>query len=375
MTLEASAETENFARTLEDLSDEAEMADGKLSREKVDSLYLKRSIEPDDALRIERILKERGFVVQETPQREEDDTQSLYPVTYATAIDHLIASARKVKLLTADQEAAYGESIQKAGLFLKKPEAERSDIEKRVIAFGKRSFDDLVHHNIRLVTSFVFDPSYRYRHDIDDMVQMGLLGLMRAAERFDPTLGCRFSTYAMWWIRQSIHRGIANDGNTIRLPVHMIGHVTKFRRSLRALDLAVGISGSAIVRVAESLGWTKEYTARIAQISEMRTVSFETPIGEVDGTTWGEVIPDRLPGPEDIAVANDIARQVREMLDELPDERQRDIIKRRFGLDGPAETLESIGEHYSVTRERIRQIEAKALKRLRHRALHRRLNH
>jgi RNA polymerase primary sigma factor len=377
MTLGASAETPNFARTLEDLTDEAEMADGQLQREKVDLLYLKRAIEPDDAVKIETILKERGFVVIDSAIRDEDEneTPTVRTVSHATAVEHLIADAKKVKLLTPDEEATFGEAIQKAEQLLQKPVDERTDIENRVITAGKRAFDSLVHHNIRLVIKFVYDPRYRYRHDIDDMVQMGLIGLMRAAERFDPTLGFRFSTYAMWWIRQGVHRGIANDGNTIRLPVHMIEHVTKFRRSLRVLGLTEGTSPNAVVRVAESLGWTKEYTARVAQIAEMRTVSFETPIGEEDSSTLGELIPDRLPGPEDMTITNDIAQQVRELLDELPTERQRDVIRRRFGLDGPEETLESIGTRYNVTRERIRQIEAKALKKLRRGAVRQRLRH
>ena len=367
MTLEASAEVARFKRTLEDLSDEAEMAEGKLARAKIDQLYLKRSIDPDDAIRIEMILKERGFTIDEDLEivdvEEVDERTSA--VGFATAFDHLMSSARRVKLLKPDEEAAYGEAVQRAAAMLEKPEDERTDIERRTIVAGRRAFDRLVHHNIRLVTSFVNHPSYRYRHDLDDMVQMGLLGLMKAAEKFDPANGCRFSTYAMWWIRQSVYRGIANDGQTIRLPVHMIALVSKFRRTRRTIDLNGHLSAKAISHIADTLGWSTEFTARVAQIAEMRTVSFEAPIGPEGETKLGDVIQDDLPGPEETVVANDTAQRVRMLIEELPDERQKDIIRRRFGLDGPEETLEIVGQHYGVTRERIRQIESKVLRRLR----------
>lgn len=375
MPVEASAEVESFQRTLENLSDEAEMADGRLSRDKVDQLYLRRGIDPDDAVRIEKILMERGFAIDEATETLDVEAAPDRGdhVGYATAIDHLIASARRVSFLKPDEEAAYGEAVQRAAALLEKPEKDRTEIERRMLIAGRRAFDRLVLHNIRLVTSFVRHPSYRYRHDIDDMVQMGLFGLMKAAEKFDPAHGCRFSTYAMWWIRQAVHRGIANDGKTIRLPVHMIALVAKYRRTQRALDLTGVMSAKAVARAAETLGWSAEFTARIAQIAEMRTVSFETPLGpEADGKL-GDIIEDHLPGPEETVVANDIASHVRELIDELPDARQRDIIRRRFGLDGPEETLESIGQRYGVTRERIRQIESLVLRKLRLRAVQRRL--
>ncbi len=375
MTLEASAEVVRFEQTLEDLSDEAELADGRLSRAKVDQLYLRRSIDPDDAIRIERALKERGFAIDEDAEVVEIEAvrEQEAQVGYATAMDHLIASAKRVALLKPDEEAAYGEAVQRAASLLLKPEEERTEIEQRTIVAGRRAFDRLVHHNIRLVTSFVYHPSYRYRHDLDDMVQMGLFGLMRAAEKFDPAHGCRFSTYATWWIRQGVHRGIANDGKTIRLPVHMIALVSKYRRTQRALDLTGGVSSKAIARIAETLGWSTEFAARVAQIAEMRTVSFETPLGPEADAKLGDIIQDSLPGPEEMVVANDVATHVRELIDELSDARERDIIRRRFGLDGPEETLDAIGQRYGVTRERIRQIESKILNKLRLRIVQRRL--
>lgn len=375
MTLEASAEVGSFEQTLEDLSDEAELADGRLSRAKVDQLYLRRSIDPDDAIRIERALKERGFAIDEDAEVVEIEAvrEQEAQVGYATAMDHLIASAKRVALLKPDEEAAYGEAVQRAASLLLKPEEERTEIEQRTIVAGRRAFDRLVHHNIRLVTSFVYHPSYRYRHDLDDMVQMGLFGLMRAAEKFDPAHGCRFSTYATWWIRQGVHRGIANDGKTIRLPVHMIALVSKYRRTQRALDLTGGVSSKAIARIAETLGWSTEFAARVAQIAEMRTVSFETPLGPEADAKLGDIIQDSLPGPEEMVVANDVATHVRELIDELSDARERDIIRRRFGLDGPEETLDAIGQRYGVTRERIRQIESKILNKLRLRIVQRRL--
>lgn len=366
MALKETTESVQFSKTLEDLSDEAEMADGKLSREVVDNLYLRRDVNPDDAIKIEKILRQKGYSIEDTTEHGKLEPIKLEErsAAYKSALDQLISSAKRFPVLSADQEAAYGEAVQRGLLLSEKPDGERSDVEDRLVSNRKRSLDALITHNIRLVISIALDRHYRDRHDIDDIVQMGLLGLMRAAEKFDPAHGCRFSTYAMWWIKQSIHRGIANDSNTIRLPIHMIQTVSKFRRAKRALDESRKSNRNTINRLAEKLGWNTDYTARIAQIAEMRTVSFDAPIGDSDSVTLGEFIQDERPNPEDIMVAKDTTSHVRSLVGELSNERQRDIIKRRFGFSGIDETLESIGIRYSLTRERIRQIEVKALKNL-----------
>ncbi|MCB9931540.1 MAG: RNA polymerase sigma factor RpoD/SigA [Alphaproteobacteria bacterium] len=227
--------------------------------------------------------------------------------------------------------------------------------------------------NIRLVAKFVFERRMRNRHDADDLVQMGLMGLMRAAEKFDPDYGCRFSTYASWWIRQGVHRGIANDARTIRVPVHILERISKFRRTRNALGLITDNSGTAVRKIAEALGWSDAFTARIAQIAEMRTVSLEDSVGPDQGITLADLVPDTKPGPEEIAISNDTFQSVRSIIEELNDDRLKDIITRRFGLDGTEETLQSIGESYGITRERIRQLEEKALGSLRRLAIKRRL--
>lgn len=359
---------DDFSLTVEDLTDEAETHDGVLDREAVDVLYLRRGIEPEQAIAIERALKSAGIVIREDEPESPPPPENA-PGPSATALDYLLWCAHDHRFLSDDEEAAYGEAVQRARLVEEKPASERSDVDYRLVEAGARARSRLVLSNILLVAKFAYDPGVRGRLEMDDLVQVGLLGLMRAAERYDPAFETRFSTYAVWWIRQSIFRTIDDEGRTIRLPVHVQERVRKYRRARRTLDSNGASRRPDIARVADALGWTESDTARIASLAEMRVVSLDDGQDPEGETTYAERMKADTPSPERVYAVFERDERLRRLVEGLRNRRLQDIVMGRFGLDGHHElTLQELGERHGVTRERIRQLEAKALRTLRRRA-------
>ena len=356
-----------FRLTLEDLQDDAFRKKGPLDRTAVDALYLKRGITPEEAIAIEKALVSSGVEILDETGEVDLESQETIDEAAETALDHLLRVARRQPLLTQDEEIRLGSAIQRA---LSLEPGVDGDLPKRIIGAAEKARAQLVTRNVRLVIKVAFDPRFRGRLDRDDLVQMGLIGLMRAAEKFDPSWETRFSTYAMWWIRQAMGRGIADQGSTVRIPVHMRQAISLYRRKARSVDRA---SGGQITAIAETLGWTEEYTAKVATFAEQRTISMDAPIGGDDDLTLKDVLADETQAPERTLIEKDIAEKVRSLVKALEDERLTDIISRRFGIHGEEETLQEIGDDYGVTRERIRQLEAKALSILRKRSIAKRL--
>ncbi len=355
-------------RTLEDLGDDAYRQNGALQRSEIDATYLRRRIGPDEAIAIERALVADGVTIVDDTEVTEATFEGIPSPKTGTALGQLMGLARKYPLLSGAEERELGYRIQDS---LRLPQTELelpSPVAQRVLKRAEQAKIKLVTSNIRLVAKMAFDRRFRYCMDPEDLVQFGLIGLIRACEKFDPDWGTRFSTYAVWWIRQAIFRGIDDEVSTIRLPVYMRSRISKFRRTKRSLGLSFEYRAADVPKIAEALGWDEAFTGRIAQLSEQKVISYDEPVGEDGSTTRGESLRDASPTPEEIAIANDLAEVIDGLVDDLGNARLTDVVRRRFGIDRPAETLEQIGEDYGLTRERIRQMESKALEVLRRRA-------
>ncbi|MEO6120760.1 MAG: sigma-70 family RNA polymerase sigma factor [Acidimicrobiales bacterium] len=235
---------------------------------------------------------------------------------------------------------------------------------KSLVDSGEEAATQFCHANLRLVVSI----AKRYQASgvpLLDLVQEGNLGLIHAVEKFDYRKGFKFSTYATWWIRQAITRGIANTGRTIRLPVHAGDLVTRVQKAHSRLEMELGRKPTT-AEVADDLGLTPQRVAEVVSYAS-DPVSISEPLGEDGDAELGDVIHDQsAASPADEAVLGVMPGEVARLLAVL-DERERQILRFRFGLDrGEARTLEEVGERLHLTRERIRQIEARALCKLRH---------
>jgi len=265
----------------------------------------------------------------------------------------------RVPLLSAEEEVRLARRMERAKLERYKPYP-----DYRVIRDGEEAQRCLTEANLRLVVSVA--KKYIGRGmSLLDLIQEGNIGLIRAVEKFDYTKGYKFSTYATWWIRQAITRAIADQARTIRIPVHMVETINRLIRVSRRLLQELGREPTSD-EIAAQMEITAEKVREIIKVSQ-EPVSLETPIGEEEDSHLGDFIEDHTAlAPAEAASHQLLKEQVEDVLDSLT-ERERKVLQLRFGLDdGRARTLEEVGKEFHVTRERIRQIEAKALRKLRH---------
>jgi RNA polymerase primary sigma factor len=309
--------------------------------------------EPEHLLRIFNAFREMGIEVSDEGKdfeevAEIDDAliatiESIEAVSLDDPVRMYLKEIGRVSLLNAEQEVQLAKAI----------EAGSADAKHR-----------LTEANLRLVVSIAKKYIGRGMSFLD-LIQEGNMGLIRAVEKFDYTKGYKFSTYATWWIRQAITRAIADQARTIRIPVHMVETINKLVRVSRRLLQELGRE-PAEEEVGEVMGITSDKVREIIKVSQ-DPVSLETPIGEEEDSHLGDFVEDKEAiAPSDAANLTMLRTEVEDILDTLTP-RERRVLQLRFGLiDGHQRTLEEVGKRFGVTRERIRQIEAKALRKLRH---------
>ena len=284
--------------------------------------------------------------VVEAPKPEELTDEELLGSNSAKVNDPVrmyLKEIGRVSLLTGDEEVALAERIEQG---------------------DETAKQELAEANLRLVVSIAKRYVGRGMQFLD-LIQEGNMGLMKAVDKFDYSKGFKFSTYATWWIRQAITRAIADQARTIRIPVHMVETINKLVREQRNLLQELGQDPTP-EQIAERMDMTPDKVREILKIAQ-EPVSLETPIGEEDDSHLGDFIEDEvIENPVDYTTRVVLREQLDEVLDTLTD-REENVLRLRFGLDdGKMRTLEDVGKVFNVTRERIRQIEAKALRKLRH---------
>jgi RNA polymerase primary sigma factor len=270
----------------------------------------------------------------------------------------------RVPLLTAEEEVRLAQRMERGKQEKLRAERTKTPPNRRYIEDGEEAQRRLTEANLRLVVSVA--KKYIGRGmSLLDLIQEGNIGLIRAVEKFDYTKGYKFSTYATWWIRQAITRAIADQARTIRIPVHMVETINRLIRISRRLLQDLGREPTS-EEIAEQMEISAEKVREIIKVSQ-EPVSLETPIGEEDDSHLGDFLEDHTAlAPAEAASHQLLKEQVEDVLDSLTD-RERKVLQLRFGLDdGRSRTLEEVGKEFHVTRERIRQIEAKALRKLRH---------
>ena len=316
---------------------------GKLTDEEINDKLGRLDLDITEMENVYNRIKQAGVTIEEAPSLDEKLALDTLDSATDDSVKMYLKDIGQVPLLTSEEEKDLAARMSKGDEESKKPLSEA---------------------NLRLVVSIAKRYVGRGMQFLD-LIQEGNLGLMKAVDKFDHTKGFKFSTYATWWIRQSITRAIADQARTIRIPVHMVETINKTGRVVRQLMQTLGREPTP-AEIAEEMGVPEEKVIEIQKIAQ-DPVSLETPIGEEEDSHLGDFIEDNsAASPAEKAESRMLREQLLQVLDTLTP-RENEVLLMRYGLrDGRPKTLEEVGKEFNVTRERIRQIEAKALRKLRH---------
>ncbi len=349
----------NIIKTLDERIDEL-VEEGKkqgfLTYEQIIKKTNDLELDANDLDKLYNTLTENGIEVK---SEDEDDNGGIDTNIDDIVIDDVAEESKDMSV--NDNVRMYLKEIGKISLLSLEEEQELS---KRVAEGDEKAKKILAESNLRLVVSIA--KRYVGRGLLFlDLIQEGNIGLMKAVEKFDYGKGYKFSTYATWWIRQAITRALADQARTIRVPVHMVETINKMARIERQMTLELNREPTD-AELSKKMGLSVEKIAEIRKISQ-DPVSLETPIGEEEDSHLGDFLADeRTMSPEEFATYEILKDELKQVLDTLT-VREKEVLELRFGLfDGSSHTLEEVGKQFKVTRERIRQIEAKALRKLRH---------
>ena len=333
---------------------------GKLSQHDLDDAMEELDFDVDQIDKMYEELEDNGINFDGDLSAEEMSAIESEVAQFSEP-DAMVTSLEQDGVNVDDPVRLYLKEIGKVPLLTNEREKE---LAERMMAGDESAKTELVEANLRLVVSIAKRYVGRGMYFLD-LIQEGNLGLMKAVEKFDYTKGYKFSTYATWWIRQAITRAIADQARTIRIPVHMVETIHKVSRYSRQMLQELGREATA-EEIGEKMDMSADKVREIMKIAQ-DPVSLETPIGEEEDSHLGDFIPDDdTPSPAEATSTNILREELERQLHTLTP-REEHVIKLRFGLyDGRTRTLEEVGKEFDITRERIRQIEAKALRKLRH---------
>lgn len=318
----------------------------EINEEDIANKLIKHELTPEIMAGIISMFEDEGIKVipsEDVVVKDEDLKEIISNVKVDDPVKMYLKDIGTVQLLTSEQEV---------------------ELAKRILENDERAKSELIERNLKLVVSIAKKYVNRSSMQFLDLIQEGNLGLVKAVEKFDYTKGFRFSTYATWWIRQAITRAIADQARTIRIPVHMVETIHKLSRVSKQLMQELGRDPTTS-EVAERMGISEQRVSEIQKIAQ-DPVSLESPVGEEDESKIGDFVEDdNMKSPAESAAQDILKAQLLAVIETLTPREQK-VIRLRYGLDdNHPRTLEEVGKEFNVTRERIRQIEAKALRKLR----------
>jgi RNA polymerase primary sigma factor len=362
-------------RAVDSLTADYERQDGRLESKQVDRTFEKRGLSVAEC----RVALERldcaGIRIDEADEDDSSlqlDVESDTRETPATLLERYTSTdlrqrARDYRLLTAPEELELGRAIalaQRAQSELEHGDV-NTDLHASLISKGAAAQSRMTLANLRLVAHVARPYFGMCDLTAEDLIQEGILGLIRAIQKYDHTLGLRFSTYATWWIRQAVTRAIADRGSTIRLPAHLVTELHRYRRAYRLLHLANPARNPTLAELADELVWPLDRVSFMQHLGNLQPMSLDNPVAGASDSSLVELLAADIELPEEVAQKNSLRRAIASAIAELK-ESERRVLDLRFGLNDASggRTLEEVGQQLGITRERVRQIESKALTRM-----------